>query len=1147
MLLRFENSPMLPLKILTPFAVFLLAFSAIAQITTGSLQGLIRDSSGALVRGGQVKVVNVDTNVARTVTSNDVGRFLAPSLQPGRYQVIVEAPGFKRLQREGIILDVNQVQELDLTLNVGEAKETVEVAADAPVLDTASSETGQVVDSHAITNLPLNERNPWQLISLSTGVVGGGTVSDVYNGFNNLVINGGRPGTTALLIDGISAAVALPGTQNTGTSAFPSVDMIQEFKVESNYSAEFGRTGGGVVNLVYKSGTNSLHGSAYEFLRNSDLDSNNFFSNRAGVGLPSFRRNQFGGSVGGPVYLPKLYHGQNKTFFMFGYEALKQSTATTLSTSVPTALETQGNFSQLKAANGAAVVIYDPLTTVASGTNYVRTPFAGSIIPASRIDPVAANVFKYYPAPNQLGNANTGLNNYYVATANPENIYETDGKIDENINDRHRFFIRASRHTYNLPVPHLLPDADLVAESSSATVERFFNGAADYNFTASPTFLTDIRYGYGRVSVGVVPAGAGFDPTKLGFPGYMADGQALMFPVFSATNYYSLGVNAPQEVGTATHSLGIRSTKVLTKHLLKFGFEFLVEQLNDSQGGSGTFSFSPAYTQGPNPNVASAAAGSSLASFLLGAGSGSLAIANEPSTTSKNYAWYLADDWRPTAKLTLNIGFRYSVETPFTERYNRYFWFDPNVTSPLAASTGLANLKGGQEFPGINGNPRTAVPTDFKGWDPRFGFAYHAWTKTVVRGGVGVFHGPSAYQANANSVSGFGATSSFLSSANGLVPTNFLSNPFPGGLLPSTGSSQGLLTNVGTSVTNLFTRNSNRVPYSETWNFNIQHQLPGGMLVELGYQGNHGLFFTSTVGSANYDQLRLNQLSSAIQQQVPNPFYGHITSGTLSAATVPLSYLIAPFPQYLGLNNAPAPVSSSTYEALQLKAEKRFGAGGSFLVTYAKQKLIGNGSPIVYQNIYDLSAAKSVESFDVPQSLVLSYVYELPFGKGRRFGNSWNRPLGWALGGWQLNGITTFSSGTPLMLSTQNTSGSGSLTLYPNTNGQSALLGGSVKNRLSQYFNTSVFSQPAPFTFGNVGPSLPTVRAPGVANYDLSVFKNFRPMERLTVQFHAEAFNAFNRVQFGAPNQVLSSGQFGVISTQANTPRQIQFALKLLF
>jgi hypothetical protein len=1131
-------------RILIPLVFFLSTLPAMAQITTASLQGFVRDSSGAVINGAQVQVVNMDTNVATPLSTNSAGRFLAPSLPAGRYKVIVLAPGFKRLDREGIMLDVDQAQELDLAMEVGEAKETVQVTGDVALLDTESAGTGQVIDTHAATNLPLNERNPWQLITLSAGVVG--TPGDIYSGFNSIVINGGRVANNVILIDGISATVALAGDQNNGSSAFPNVDMIQEFKVESNYSADFGRSGGGIINLIYKSGTNSLHGNLYEFLRNSDLDCDDFFSNRNGIGLPAFRRNQFGGTVGGPVYIPKLYHGQNKTFFMFGYEALKESTATTLVASVPTALQAQGDFSQTKAASGAAVSIYDPMTTVASGSAFVRTPFPGSIIPSSRIDPVAANIFKYYPAPNVPGNANTGLNNYFDSTATPENIYSTDVKIDEALNDRNRFFVRVSRHTVSQPAARELPPADLVAESASDVTENFFNGAADYTFTESPTFVIDVRYGYGRVAVDTVPLGAGFNPVKLGFPGYMQGGQALMFPSFAATNYYTMGINSPNELKTDTHSLGVRSMKVLTNHLLKFGFELLVLQLNQNQGGSGTFSFTAGYTQGPNPNVASTTGGSSLASFLLGAGSGSMSNGNEPATTSKYYAGYIADDWKLNSKLTLNIGFRYGLDTPFTERYNRFTLFDPNVTSPFASATGLTNLKGGLEFPGLNGNSRQAVNTDFNVWDPRFGFAYHVRKNTVLRGGYGIFHTAILQQANSNSVIGFSGTTSFISSASGLVPTNFLANPFPGGLVPATNASQGLLTNVGAAVTGVFTRAANRVPYSENWNFNIQHQLPGGIRLEVGYLGNHGLFYAISVNDVNFNQLRPNQLSSALQQQVPNPFYGHITTGTLSAATVPLSSLVAPFPQYLSLANGLYGDAFSIYEALQIKAEKRFGSGGSFILSYAKQKLLGNNN-FIYQNLYALPAAKANTSYDVPQSLVLSYVYELPFGKGKHFGNSWARPVNWALGGWQFNGITTFSKGLPLGLSTQNTSGSGSDTLYPNNNGHSALLSGSIVNRLNEYFNTPVFSQPAPFTFGNIGPTLPNVRAPGVENFDLSLFKNFHPLEKLTLQFHAEAFNAFNRVQFGAPNQVLSSGQFGVISTQANTPRQIQFALKLLF
>ncbi len=939
-----------------------------------------------------------------------------------------------------------------------------------------------------------------------------------------------------MMADGIPSSAQLTNPI-AGFTVFPSVDIIQEFKVETNnYSAEFGRSGSGVINLVYKSGTNDLHGSAYDFLRNSDLDSNTFFSNKAGAPLPSFKRNQFGATVGGPVYIPKLYKGRNKTFFMFGYEALRESTASSLTTTMPTAAQRAGDFSQTKNAAGALVTIYDPITTTASGTGFVRTAFPGNVIPASRFDAVAANVVKYYPLPNQPGNLNTGANNYYIASASPENIYNVDGKVDENLNDRNRFFVRASRRSDTSIPPNQVPAADNAGQGGVTIIDTFTNGAADYTFTKSPTFLIDVRYGYGRSTETRIPRSQGFDPTQLGFPAYMDSAKALMFPGFQVAK------------------LGIRNMKVLPSHLVKFGFEFLIFQANVGQGASidGGFTFDQTYTQGPNPSAATTTAGNALASLLLGAGTGTLNLNNQPATTSKYYAWYIADDWKITEKLTLNVGFRYGLDTAFTDRYNRFPVFDPTAASPLAKTTSLTNLQGGLVFPGVNGNSRQEVQTDLNGWDPRFGIAYHVWKNTVLRAGGGIFHAPSYRTAQSpNNITGFTGTSTFASSANGIQPTSFLSNPFPGGLLPATGSSQGVLTGIGTPMTS-FLQGDYRIPYTETWNLNIQQQLPGGVRVEAGYVGSHSLFLSFNPWNA--DQLRPNQLSSALQQPQPNPFFGQITTGVLSGATVPLSALVSPFPQYVSVGLSFPTGAFSIYQAFQLKVEKRFGSGLSFQLSYTTQKLIDDNSATAVvgtnasnQNIYNVAADKSVSSNDISQLFVLSYVYELPFGKGRRFGSAWNRPVNAALGGWQVNGIAAFQTGLPLALLAQNSSDSGSAVVRPNNNGHSARLSGPIVDKLGEYFNTSVFSQPAPFTFGNTGRTLPDVRAPGAQNFDLSLFKNFRPIEKVSIQFRAEAFNALNRVQFAAPNTASNSAQFGVISAQANNPRQVQFGLKYRF
>ena len=1138
-----------------PLAVLLLGAAAHAQLTTASLEGEVRDPTGAVIAGAAVRITNTATNVVTQVTSDAAGRFVAPSLPPGPYQVAVQAAGFKRMERTGILLDVSQALSLEMTMELGATTETIEVAARATLLDTESSEMGQVVDNRSIVNLPLNERNSWSLVFLAPGVTG--SVGDKYNNVN-ISINGGRPGSASMMVDGVPSATPLSNPIG-GFTIFPSVDSIQEFKVDTNsYSAEFGRSGSGIVNLVYKTGTNQLHGSVFEFLRNSDLDANAFFSNRLGVEIPSFKRNQFGTTVSGPVYLPKLYNGRNKTFFLFGYEGLRETSASTLNTTMPTALQRTGDFSQTKAANGSTVVIYDPTTTTPSGNGFVRTAFPGNMIPQSRFDPVAANVVKFYPLPNTAGAVNTGLNNYYIATASPENIYNVDAKVDENLSDRSRFFIRASRRIDATIPPNRFPAAVSIAQGGVAINDTFINGAADYTYNLSPTFLIDLRYGYGRSTENRVPRSQGFDPVALGFPAYMRNANAIMFPGFQLTNFFTLGNGFSSQWGPATydtHSLVMNNMKVMSKHGIKFGFEFLVSQANVEQGMNldGGFTFDLTFTQGPNPNQASATAGNALASLLLGTGNGSLVLNNRlNATTSKYYAWHIGDDWKVSERLTLNIGLRYGLDVPFTERYNRVNVFDPNVASPLAGPAGLPNLKGGLQFLGVNGYGRQALATDLNGWDPRFGFAFHAAKNTVLRGGAGIFHAPSLRDAQSpNSNTGFSATSSFVSAANGVTPTNYLRDPFPGGLLPTTGAAQGLLTGVGTPLTALLAGDY-RVPYTENWNFNIQQELPASVRVEAGYVGAHSLHLS--FNPFNLDQLRPEQLSSKLQQQVKNPFFGLINTGPLSTATVPFSSLSEPYPQYTSLGLQFPSGATSIYHAFQLKVEKRFGSGLSFLLSYTTQKLIDNNSTTAVvgtnasnQNIYNLAADRSVSANDISQLLVLSYVYELPFGKGRKFGRSWRRPVDAMFGGWQVNGITTYQTGLPLALTTQNNSGSGSSVLRPNNIGHSAKLDGPIESRLNKYFNTSVFTLPAAFTFGNTGRTLPDVRAPGMRNYDFSLFKNFRIVERVSLQLRAESFNLMNRVQFGAPNTAANNAQFGVITTQANTPRQIQFGVKILF
>jgi hypothetical protein len=1143
----------------TLIALLLCALPAMrAQTITASLGGTVVDPSGGAVPGARIHIVNTNTNVETVLLSGGQGEFLAPSLPPGSYSVRVEAAGFKVAQRTGLVLDVAQAARIEMRLEVGAVTETVEVNSISPLLATADSSGGQIVDSHNIMNLPLNTRIAYNLVLLAPGVHGG--VGSGYNSVN-ISVNGGRPGSNEILLDGIPSSPPEVNYVQSYT-AFPPVDAVQEFKVQTfNYSAEFGHSGGGIINLVYKSGTNVLHGSAFEFLRNSVLDANNFFSNANGIALGSFKRNQFGGSVGGPVVLPKLYNGRNKTFFFFDYEGLRQRSASPATYTVPTALQRTGDFSKTLNSAGALVVIYDPTTTVASGSTFVRQPFASNTIPAGRVDPVARNVMKYYPLPNRAGDPNAGTNNYSGTGTSPETINQYDFKVDENINPKNRFFVRYSHRNLMDVSSSIFPSDIRIADGGTHAPQIFNNGAADYTWTASPTFLMDFRAGIGRTLLGYTPYSQGFDPTSLGLPAYIVQHAEIpVFPGFLPTGYRSLGNYNPdyRHNSFETINFSLNNTKIMSRHAIKFGFDFRVLLVNDHEVSlaDGAFSFSKATTQGPDPNRATNNAGDGLASMLLGVGSGTMTTGFKNVATKSNYyAWYLADDWKVTSRLTLNLGLRYDLQTPRTERYNRMNYFDPAAPSPLAGPSKLPNLVGGLVFVGVNGKDRTQFPLQTDNIAPRLGFAYQAAKHMVVRGAFGIFYAPALTSAGGTvGLYGFRADTPYVGSVDGLTPSAYLRDPFPNGFVPAVGSTLGLLSAVGTAIDAPL--RDTRIPYTVNWSTNVQYQFPGDILVEAGYVANRGVQLNqSGENTYNLNQLTPAQLTlgTKLQQTVPNPFFGLINVGALSAATVPASALITSFPQFPQVYPLYMSGSTSNYQSLQIRAERRFNRGVSFMLTYTFDKLMddysiiaNSGRNAAIQNIYDRRSERTVSPNDISQVLSLSSVYELPIGRGRLLGRNWNHLMDALLGGWQVNGILSLQTGMPLALSTQNTSNAGGAVLRPNNNGHSAALSGPDNERLNRYFDTSVFSQPAPFTFGNTGRTLADVRGPGVHNLDFSAFKNFHIKERANLQFRAEFFNLTNTATFGLPDQVFSNQTFGRISS-AGSPRQAQFALKLLF
>ena len=1125
-------------------AIFFSGETGRAQSFTASLFGTVTDSTGAGVPNASIVAINVATNTRNEAKSDASGKYSLPGLTPGQYTVEATASGFKKFVQSNIELAVQQQAKVDLPLQVGELTESVTVETTVSTIETSSATIAKGVSNKAILNLPLNSRNVYSLIFLTPGVAG--SIGNNYNSMS-YSINGSRASMMDILIDGATATH--PTVQGyTGISAFPSVDAIGEFKVlGANFQAEYGRTAGSVLNVVYKSGTNSFHGTAYEFLRNSKLDANTFYNNMRGLELASFKRSQYGGTLGGPVK-------KDKTFFMSSYEGLRQRSFTSRTATVPTELERNGNFTQTFAGANNPVLIFDPFTTRANpaGSGFIRDAFAGNTIPASRMDRVGANMAKFFPLPNTQGVAFTNANNYYSQGSAALDIDQIDARVDHNFTANHRFFVRYSYRNQDNAPPVLWPAELAAAETSQIERNRMHNGVIDYTMTPSPTTIVSIRGGYARSLYFYENFGLGFLASSLGFPSALdTAGGLAMFPRTTASGYTNLGNTDNRYNAFMTYTFAGSVTKLKGAHTLKAGYEGRLIQVNnkESRSTSGDFGFTAGMTQGPNPNTAAANRGNSIASLLLGTGNGgSLIQAFKDAAAQSLYtALYFQDDWRVTNKLTLNLGLRYDIDTPRTERFNRMNYFDVSAASPLANTPGYSNLTGGLVFVGVDGRPRTQYIMDKNNFAPRFGFAYQATKNTTIRGGYGNIFAISLQQAHGTvGPFGFRTQTPWVNTIDGITPNNLLSNPFPAGFAAPPGASQGLLTQAGANIQAPVPETL--TPYSMQWNLNVQRNLPGQVLLEVAYVGTRGLQLSRNDESG----LSLNQLhpqymslGSALNQTVPNPFFGRGLGGVLANPTISRAQSLRPYPQFTDVIPLYSTGASANYHSMQMSFSKRFSRGLQFEGSYTWAKAIQEA--LRHVDSYNVRQSRSLADYDIAHRFVMSYIYELPFGKGRRFGADWGGVTNFVLGGWQINGFTTYQSGTPLQITGNNVAGLFNPIGIANNNGTSGKLEGRIHDRLLRYFDKDVFSQPAAFTFGNMANYAPDLRSPGIRNWDLSIFKEWRVKERATVQFRAEAFNAFNTVRFGAPNTSVTSNQFGQISTQANSPRQVQFGLKLLF
>jgi len=1164
------------LLILTVFTVPMMG-----QTFYGSVVGSVTDPAQAAIPGAKLTLTNMGTGEHRSALTAADGSYRFVDLVPGIYKLDVEQAGFKHYTRAQIEVNVEISTRADIALEIGQVSQSLEVTAEAALLQTENAALGQTVAPRTVQELPLNGRNVLNLVTMVAGVVPQGSSDGSLTGKNvfaagNYQIGGGTANQSATLYDG----VPMTTTYGNLVALVPSQDSVSEFRVQTNNnSAEYGRFTGGVINIASKSGSNAFHGDAFDYLRNKVLNGNTFFGNAAGQPRPPFVQNQFGVSVGGPIK-------KNKLFFFGAYEGFRQRAGNLFTETVPTQQMLQGDFSGYFGASGALIPIYDPLTQCgqantaacpASGAQ--RSPFPGNIIPASRINPVSAAyvAFPAFGLPNGSGNLYTHNFNFNENRATGGNNDQGNFRGDWNASDNQRVLARYTRwKSSNLPV-NTYGNGFLNGDPYSP--EGFITDQAVLadTYSLNPTTIVDARLGFMRWFYGRIPGFVGTDLAKtFGFPAYMdtidagngfTNSSTPPYPSVTGYNFIGGGLLYSRD---NTYTLTESLVKIKGRHTLKFGGEFRRMDINYFQNNQpgGVFTFNNIFT---SANALSpGATGGAFASFLLGyPASGTLQIAPFTAGGIHYQGYYANDAIRVNQKLTVNVGLRWEIPGVYTERFDRQDVFNGNLPNPALNGVTLNGHPVLGAFVLVNtpGHPeRGLYPEHFHEFAPRVGIAYRISDKTVIRTGAGLFLSP----ANLNFPEGptqdaINYIQNIMVSTinSGVTPLNAWSNPFPSGFLDAPGRNPNFnATLLGVGGSTRFPQGN--VPYPNTyqWNLTVQHQLPSSTAVEASYVGLKGTHLPQ--GAFQIDALPtpLLSLGSGLLTQVSNPFYGMVLNGALTQPTVQEGQLLLPFPQYTAGLDPGAYIGNSSYQALQAKVEKRFSSGGTLLAAYTFSKIISDVETLTswldsatgvggIQDWYNLRHEYALSSFDSRSRLTISYVVDLPFGKGKKFLPDVHGAADKLISGWGVNGLTTFQDGFPLALTaTPNLTGFNT-GLRPNVvPGCNPVIGGPIQKRLTQAFNTSCYSVPGAFTFGSESRTDPVLRGAGINNWNASIYKITTLTERFRLEFRAEAFNLFNRVQFGNPGVQASTAAgntFGIISSQLNTPRLIQLAMKLTY
>ncbi len=1126
---------------------------------TASVRGSVTDPSGAALPKAKVTMTEAERNVPHSVITDDAGRYSLSALPPGKYTLSVEAQGFKKFMLTDVTLAVQQQATLNVPLQVGDIATSVQVEGTTPLLNTTIATLGQVIDNRYMMSLPNLGRNPLALISLTPGVVGAAGATSAGTS-TNFVANGARNSTSDVLVDG---AIVNTTEQNTGATDLkytPSVDAVLEFKMQTNFfGAEYAESGGAIVNVVTKSGTNDFHGTAYYFRRDSALFANSWANNRVGAKKTYTRRDQPGGVFGGPIR-------KNKTFFFGTFEYTHSKSPQTLQGTVPTQDQRNGNFTTTYFTNGQMIQMYNPFSTFTDSTGAVkRNPFPGNIIPSNMIDPVVSKVLKYFPLANATPtNALTYANNFYAAGINVGATKQADIKIDNTFNDKLRAGGRYSIARTNAVPANLFAQVDPAigaAYSPNDGPNHTYTQSASGNLTylQNPTTVWVLNYGFVYSEYERMPF-QDFDSSTLGLPKYMYDNATFKtFPMFDGFGMLQVGTQGyvilDRQEGV--HQLSASMTKTKGGHNIKAGTEFRHNFLDYAQPGypQGHFTFGQ-QTTSQDLNTSNSLQGSGFASFLLGFGNGGNYHIDPKAFPRANYwGFFVQDDWKVTRKLTLNLGLRYEFDVPRTELQNRYSYWDLNAPAPISVPG--YTLKGVYKF--ADNNTRSPFDADRNNFAPRLGFAYALNSKTSIRAGAGIFYTLSRATVAGHTGSPFNVDSGMTFTLDsGATQYAKLSNPYPNGLTLPLGSSLGDKTFLGRGAGTIV-RSTGQNPEMYSWNVSLQREVGWDSVLEINYTGSRGLrLYNPYTSLTPLDPSYWGIGRTALQAKVPNPFYGVITDPqavNLNAPTVQYYRLLRNMPQFDGASGSEPNTADSIYHGLQIKWEKRFSRGVTMIMHYTWSKSIddisttsGNltwlGGTTALQDPLNLKLERSLSGNDIAHRFIATGDYQIPVGRGRQFASGVNRVVDGVIGGWELSGFLTLQSGPPLQVS-QNGGNIWNGTQRPNLIGDPST-SGSIYDRMSNYFNVAAFSQPAIDVRGTA-PRYLGMRGPAVNTLDAALLKSWKTTERQRLEFRLEASNVRNHPVFSNPGTTYGSSTFGQITGTKVGSRNMQLGLKYYF